>query len=724
MLSIDPSIVAALISTALLAAVYCYLYKIFREGHTGIWALSWAACSLRFASDAIGHHWGMAALTALASPLFNLASGLLLLWGLYIFMGRKMPGWWVPVTAMGAVWITGAFLLEIPFVYRNLPLFVFLGIIFLWTGFVFLRHREIKGAAKQITGWTFIIWGLHKLDYPFLRSLDWFASWGHLITALLTTMVAVGILLAYIQKTIDDLRESKMYLQTANEELEAAVEELNAAEEELRQQFEELQKKEEHLRESEEKYRTVFESTGTAILVSEEDTTISMANAELERLTGYPRQDLVGRKRWTEFVHPEDLGMMKKYHLLRRSDPGGTPDSYEFRLVNRAGGIRHIFLTVALFPGTKKSVGSLLDITEKKLADEKIKYLSLHDPLTGLYNRTYFEEEMRRLEAGQKNPTGIIICDVDGLKLINDTFGHSTGDSMLVAAAGLIKSSLAEYDVVARIGGDEFAALLPDSPRPAVEEARRKIKDGVLEHNRLRPDRPMSISTGFSVRNSNNISLNDLFKDADNHMHREKLHSHQSARNAIVQTMMKALEARDYITEGHADRLQDLVVGLASGLGLQEQRIRDLRLLAQFHDIGKVGIPDRILFKPGPLTAEEYAEMKRHCEIGHRIARSALDLDPIADWILKHHEWWNGQGYPLGIRGEEIPLECRILAIADAYDAMTSDRPYRKALSRREALREIEKNSGAQFDPSLVDMFVNILQCDQSPDNCGTGAAD
>lgn len=146
-------------------------------------------------------------------------------------------------------------------------------------------------------------------------------------------------------------------------------------------------------------------------------------------------------------------------------------------------------------------------------------------------------------------------------------------------------------------------------------------------------------------------------------------------------------------------------------MGLSEMRIQaDLRLFAQFHDIGKVGIPDQILFKNGPLTLEEMVIMKRHCEIGYRIAQASPDLLPIAEWILKHHEWWNGKGYPLGLKGEEIPLECRILAIADAYDAMTNDRPYRKALTREEALSEIKKCSGTQFDPRLVDMFLKMMQ--------------
>ena len=171
---------------------------------------------------------------------------------------------------------------------------------------------------------------------------------------------------------------------------------------------------------------------------------------------------------------------------------------------------------------------------------------------------------------------------------------------------------------------------------------------------------------------------------------------------------MELLKARDYITEGHGDRLQKIVYDMGNLLGLSSRTISDLRLFAQFHDIGKVGIPDRILLKPGPLNSEEKIEMQQHSEIGYRIAQSAPELLPIADWVLKHHEWWNGGGYPLALSGEEIPLECRILAIADAYDAMISDRPYRKAMSHAAAVKELQDYSGRQFDPSLVGIFVSI----------------
>ncbi len=317
---------------------------------------------------------------------------------------------------------------------------------------------------------------------------------------------------------------------------------------------------------------------------------------------------------------------------------------------------------------------------------------------------------MHRIERSRYKSVGLILCDVDGLKLVNDTLGHASGDRLLRAVAEVLKGCFRGNDVLSRIGGDEFAVLLPNVTESIVEKARRKIVSAIDLYNESHSDLPLSLSVGFAVSSTPPFDMRDLFRKADNEMYREKLHRSQSARSAIVETLKKALEARDFMTEGHCDRLQQLVTMLAKSLGLPEKTQTDLRLLAQFHDIGKVGIPDRILHKEGPLDAEEFAEMRRHCEIGHRIAVSSPDLAPIADWILKHHEWWNGQGYPLGLKEEEIPLACRILAIADAYDTMTNDRPYRKAMSKKEAIEELIRCAGTQFDPVLVKKFLSVLR--------------
>lgn len=346
----------------------------------------------------------------------------------------------------------------------------------------------------------------------------------------------------------------------------------------------------------------------------------------------------------------------------------------------------------------------------RKQDETSLKVLGFRDSLSGLYNRRYFEEEMRRMDKRRQGSVGLIIVDVDGLKLVNDMFGHESGDMLLSNVAKLLISCFRDQDIVARIGGDEYAVLLHDADVKTVKAACKRVKKRITaqEENVDSHHPPLSLSIGFAVSDSVDVPMRELFKQADSNMYREKLKGGQSARNAIVQGMMKLLEERDFMSEGHTDRIQDIVVNLGERCGLSRESLADLRLFSQFHDIGKVGIHNSILLKPGKLTAEEMKEIQSHSEIGYRIACSSPDLLPIADLILRHHEWWNGKGYPLGLAGEDIPLECRILGIADAYDAMTSDRPYRKAISHEAAVAELKRCAGKQFDPQLVDEFVQM----------------
>lgn len=340
----------------------------------------------------------------------------------------------------------------------------------------------------------------------------------------------------------------------------------------------------------------------------------------------------------------------------------------------------------------------------------ELAYLSLHDSLTDLNNRASFEQKMAELRKSNACNQSIIVIDVDGLKLVNDSLGHNQGDVLLNSIAKMIKFSMRENDFISRIGGDEFAVILNTIDKKDVENVCNRLRKAVSDFNINNLNLPISISIGYSMCADPTDKPDKVFKEADNNMYREKLFQSNSTRSAIVSTMMKALEERDFITEGHVERVQNLVVEMGNKLCFGERQMTDLKLLAQFHDIGKVGIPDSILFKTGGLTDNEMTVMKRHSEIGFRIANSAPDLVPIADWILKHHECWDGSGYPLGIRGLDIPLKCRILHIVDAYDAMTSDRPYRKAMTNKEAIEELKRNSGKQFDPDLVPLFIEIIK--------------
>jgi diguanylate cyclase (GGDEF)-like protein len=350
------------------------------------------------------------------------------------------------------------------------------------------------------------------------------------------------------------------------------------------------------------------------------------------------------------------------------------------------------------------------DVTAQKQNEAQLKYMSTHDPLTGLYNRARFEKEINELQDNGASDFGIIVCDIDGLKLINDAMGHKQGDKYLIMASNIFKKSFRTKDTVARIGGDEFAVLLPHACEKSVIAVCARIKRSIEEYNEANPCLALNMSMGFALRNGTTKSPDMLFKEADNNMYKEKLHRRQSVRNDIVKTIMAMLEARDFYTEEHAGRLEKMTNSLSEALKLPPGKMADLRLLAQFHDIGKLGVPDRILFKPGSLDKDELLEMQKHCEIGHRIAMETPGLAPIADWILKHHEWWNGKGYPLGLKGEEIPLECRVLAIADTYDAMTNDRPYRRGMCHEKAIAEIERSSGIQFDPRLVKILLETFQ--------------
>lgn len=312
----------------------------------------------------------------------------------------------------------------------------------------------------------------------------------------------------------------------------------------------------------------------------------------------------------------------------------------------------------SLLPINNKLADACLACRQKKELEKTIaqlRYLTIHDPLTNLKNRNYFIQEMDRIKEEDINPVALILCDVDGLKFINDTMGHKAGDRVLQTAAAILNDSAGEYSVT-RIGGDEFAVLIPGANDEIVGSIIKTIQKNLSQYNDNHPQIPIYISTGCALKNNSSVSIDDLFVEADNTMYREKLYHSQSKRSAIVTTLKNTMEERDLITEGHAERMEALVKKIAEELNLPENRIIILRLLAQFHDIGKVGIPDRILFKSDRLTGEEKIEMARHCEIGFRIAQSSPDLMAISDLILRHHEWWDGSGYPLSLKGKMIML--------------------------------------------------------------------
>lgn len=459
-------------------------------------------------------------------------------------------------------------------------------------------------------------------------------------------------------------------------------------------------------------FQQLFESSPEAIVITDGMTIILNVNSSFEEIFQYTHQEAVGQH-LHKLVVPEDK-LEEARSASNQVVSGNRKPQGETVRRRKDGSLIHVSYSTFPVRTGNEIVGYYIiytDITARKKAEEQLKFVSLHDPLTGLSNRAYFEHKLQELQKQPPDYLGMIVCDIDGLKIINDSFGHITGDKMLVNTGRIIKECLREDASIARIGGDEFAILLPGYRESEVESLCGEIRDNIEFFNNMTNQSAVNISVGYSFKDVDSVlNTYQLFVEADNNMYRDKIYRGKSARSAIVQTLKTALEARDFITEGHAERLQVLVTNMAEAMSLPESVVHELNLLSQFHDIGKVGIPDSILFKEGPLTAEERKVIQRHSEIGARIAQSAPDLAPISDWILKHHEWWDGGGYPFGLEGLEIPLECRILAIADTYDSMTSDRPYRKALSHDVAVEEIIRCSGTQFDPSIVEQCLPVLQ--------------
>lgn len=359
-----------------------------------------------------------------------------------------------------------------------------------------------------------------------------------------------------------------------------------------------------------------------------------------------------------------------------------------------------------------KVVGTLQDITDRKKAEEGLLYTSYHDHLTGLYNRRFFEDKKTLLDTEDMQPLSIIVSDINGLKLINDALGHDQGDKLIIETAKILQSCCREKDILARIGGDEFSILLPKTEKWAALEILNIIQRTCSAYNQNIANETfhINIALGCGTKETVNESFEQVCKIAEDAMYQRKLLEHKSSHSAIISSIKATMFEKSNETEEHSERLVLLSKMVGNELGLSQSELDHLELYATLHDIGKVGISNETLKKAGPLDEDEWVEMKQHSMIGYRIAMSAPDLAPIAEYILSHHERWDGKGYPQGLAGFAIPLPSRILAVVDAYDAMTENRIYRKALPRAVAIEEIKKNAGVQFDPEISKIFVeNVL---------------
>ncbi|MFA7126265.1 MAG: HD domain-containing phosphohydrolase [Bacilli bacterium] len=453
-------------------------------------------------------------------------------------------------------------------------------------------------------------------------------------------------------------------------------------------------------------YRCRFDQQWTMLFVSEGVTD----------LLGYQSEELLYNRdvAFHDLIDPEFCDIIgKKFNKLLRNRQKFRE---EYRIRTKDGTLKWVLeMGQGVYDDTAEVIvieGIIIDITEQKIRQEEAEYLNTYDRLTGLYNRIYFEQLMETYDQVEYFPLTYMTGDINGLKLINDAYGHEFGDQYIQKMVEIIRKQVGHEGIIGRMGGDDFAILLPNTSREDAYGLFKAIQEAVKRYNQLKesyvPD--LSISLGFETKGDHLSLFQDIVKNAELYMSRRKLLERSSSHSAILTSIKKTMFERSQETEEHAERMAQLSIRLGALLQLSQSQLDLLNVLAMLHDIGKVGIDDQILKKAGPLTEEEWMQMKKHPEIGYRICLTSPELSSIAEFVLTHHERWDGKGYPRGLKELEIPVLSRILSIVDAYDAMTHDRSYRKAIEKQAALEEIRKNAQTQFDPTIAKAFVEMME--------------
>jgi diguanylate cyclase (GGDEF)-like protein len=467
---------------------------------------------------------------------------------------------------------------------------------------------------------------------------------------------------------------------------------------------EQLKIKEAWLKTEQEKSLILQAMSDTVAYYNSPNLTISWANPaaaisvnrKLDEISGLHCYEI-----WHQRSEPcEECPVLKTFTTgQKQTIEKETPDGLTFEL--------HSY---PVFGNQNKIIGVVeigYDVTIRKNFEKRMRYFSFHDALTGLYNRAYFEEELKRLFGSREIQIGILLADVNGLKLVNDAFGHQAGDLLLKRVADILRLTCRKEDLIARWGGDEFIVLLANINIENLKELEKRIQEACLKDNN--EPVPLSISVGYAIKEKRG-TIEELLKITEERMYRKKLDEGPFNRQRILDYLEDILEKISRENGKQIENMNILSNAFAQELGLSEHEKKQLNLLIRFHDLGKITISQDIINKTTELTPEEWESIKKHSEIGYRIANSSPELAPIAEAILAHHERWNGQGYPQNLEGEKIPLLARILAIVEAYDVMLRGSSYKTPLTEKQACQEIQDQAGYQFDPRLVENFLKLIQ--------------
>ncbi len=462
------------------------------------------------------------------------------------------------------------------------------------------------------------------------------------------------------------------------------------------------------------KYLQTLISIGDGVMVVDKDGKIEMLNRVAERLTGWPLEEARGR------YYKDVFRLSHENQSSSIEDPiEGVFITNEIQemgnnviLISKDGSTYYLEDSAAPIKdeaGEKAGVVLVFrDVTEKKEQRKKIEFLSFHDALTGLYNRRFFEEELIRINTKSNLPISIVMGDVNGLKLTNDIFGHEFGDLLLKSVSQVLGRVCRSDDIVARWGGDEFVLLLPKTTTEEAQTIIARIKDEFSREQVKAIKGSISMGVDTKYNESENISV--VLTNAEQNMYAAKTLERDEVKNDVVRMIISTLHENSDREKEHSQRVSDLSLKLGKAMNLSEKKLRQLKDAAYLHDIGKIVLDPQVLNKNHGLSKEEWNEVKRHPIIGFRILNSFDDTLDLAEPVLAHQERWDGLGYPKGLKGEEIPVVARIIAVAESYDRMTHDSENKKAINIEQAIQVMRENAGTQFDPQLALMLVDIIK--------------
>lgn len=471
---------------------------------------------------------------------------------------------------------------------------------------------------------------------------------------------------------------------------------------------------EENLNDEQSFLKTALHSIGDGIIVINNKGYIKVMNRIAEQMTGWISEELLD-KELCQFIKIYDD---QNKHICEPSleysefDNKDKFDHKVMMLVSRTGMEIPVVVTIRTINQNKLHENRYMivikDVKVIRDHEEEIRHMKDYDVLTNIYNRRFFESYLIRSDAMRFYPNTIAIIDINGLKLINDAFGFNKGNEVINKIVGLIQQQLRTNDIFARVGGDEFAILLPgtsseDSER-IVERIHKVIDTEIIKRIKI------SVSIGTATQKNRKESLVQVFSEAEKHIASIKLTENQSGKNRIIQAILRMLHEKSVREKIHSEHVSRLCYQIGDSMQLSHETLNDLKIAGLLHDIGKISVSEMILNKPAGLTEEEYTELKKHTESGYKILKTVDTYSRLAEYVLYHHEHWNGKGYPKGLQGEDIPFVSRIITVADAFEAMTADRPYRKGMKYDDAMQELLRCAGTQFDSNIVSAINKLYR--------------